>query len=374
MARPNINKRIEKALNTNSDLSDFVMNVLTPDYIQGSSIIDEDTFQFISDFMKGYDTESIRDSVKGITLKALNSMKFTGDADEDFNNFLEVLAKGIKNSNEVVEVIMDIHNCILLERNDLNDIEIVRNINLVLAVSAFDVFRVIPENTNQDLSTFDPIVNTDNKGELNMNTITGKTITFGNGHTAKTVVVNNNDNKALIPQVERIEAEIVSEAASTSTENNQQSDTNTSNNDDKLVNMAKIYLDEMKKYPNFEKHANCLSVNDVIDYVKTIEQDDATTETAFNYIQKVASVDNDKANALFVLFMYNVTNMVLEHAKKAGIINDDVNNTSKQDKSKEIEENTSKLSIRKIVGDDADEYVLSTVRDLYEAAGYEFYD
>ena len=299
MARPNINKRIAKALNDDSGMASFVMNVLTPDYIQGSNIIDEDTFQFVSDFMKGYDIGSIKDSVKGITLKAFNSMKITGNDDEDFNNFLEALAKTIKTSNEVMDVIMDIHNCVLLERSDLDDVEIVRNINLNLAISAFDGFRGVPES-NKDLSDIEPITNENKKGELKMTTVkTGKTITFGNGHTAKTVVTHNDEP-------EKVKAEIIGEAASESTDPNKTWDEDTRK-------MAETYLNEMRQYPQFKEYADSLTIDDVVEYQRVIK--DGNMNDIHDYIMKVCNSDPEKSNALFALFMGSFAIELLNRVK-----------------------------------------------------------
>ena len=135
MARMNVNKRIAKAMNTDSQLAHFVINVLNPDYIKDSKIIDETTFEYVVNFIHDYDATSITDIMKGNVLKVLSNMLFTGDDDDDFDNFLGLLAQAIDKSKDILEVVMDIHNCISLERDDLDEVELVRNINLYDTVS-----------------------------------------------------------------------------------------------------------------------------------------------------------------------------------------------------------------------------------------------
>ena len=306
--RMDVNKRIAKAMNTDAQLSHFVMSVLNPDFIQDSEIIDETTFEFVSNFIKDYDTTSVTDILKGIVLKTLSGMLFTEDVNNDFNNFLGLLAEAINKSKEVLETVMDIHNCIELERDDLNEVELIRNINLVLAMNAFNVFRnVNAEITSEAASTSTDNNATEKESELSaMNTVkNGRTITFGNGHTAHTVVA---DDK----KVERVEAEIVSSAASESTDENKVDDTD--------IKLAEAYLKEMSEYPQFEQYTKLLTSEDVVEYQKAIKN--GTMEGAFDYLQKVANKDNNKANALFVLFMGSIASEVMKRLKNANLIKD----------------------------------------------------
>ena len=306
--RMDVNKRIAKAMNTDAQLSHFVMSVLNPDFIQDSEIIDETTFEFVSNFIKDYDTTSVTDILKGIVLKTLSGMLFTEDDNNDFNNFLGLLAEAINKSKEVLETVMDIHNCIELERDDLDEVELIRNINLVLAMNAFNAFRnVNAEITSEAASTSTDNNVTEKESELSaMNTVkTGRTITFGNGHTAHTVVADNN-------KVERVEAEIVSSAASESTDENKV--------DDADIKLAEAYLREMSGYPQFEQYTKLLTSDDIIEYQKAIKN--GTMEGAFDYLQKVANKDNDKANALFVLFMGSIASEVMKRLKNANLIKD----------------------------------------------------
>ena len=326
--RPDINKRIAKSLNNNSQLSHFVMNVLNPDYIQNSDIIDETTFNYISEFIQGYDVSSIKDIVKGIVFKTLSSMVFTDNDDEDFNNFLAMIAKAVNKSQEVVEVVMDIHNCILLERSDLDDVEIIRNINLVLATNAFGGFRVVSEITSEAAST---TTNSNEKeSELNMNTVkTGRTITFGNGHTAKTVV-----NKP--EKVEKVQAEIVSGAASDSTDPDK-------NWDDETKRMAETYLNEMRQYPQFKEYADVLTIDDVVEYQRVIK--DGNMNDIHDYITKISNSDPEKSNALFALFMGTFAIELINRIKEPMKVNPKPQLEEGNDsKTKEVTENESKKS------------------------------
>lgn len=308
--RMDVNKRIAKAMNTDSQLSHFVINVLNPDFIRDSEIIDESTFEYVSNFIKEYDTTSVTDILKGIVLKTLSGMLFAEDDNENFNNFLGLLAEAINKSKEVLETVMDIHNCIELERDDLDEVELIRNINLVLSMNAFDAFRIVnAEITSEAASTStnndDNKVEPEKESELSaMKSVkTGRTITFGNGHTAHTVVADND-------KVEHVEAEIISKAASESTDKDKVS------NDD--IKLAEAYLKEMGSYPQFEQYTKLLTAEDIVSYQKAIQN--GTMEGAFDYIQKVADKDNNKATALFVLFMGNIASEVVKRLKTANLI------------------------------------------------------
>lgn len=309
--RMDVNKRIAKAMNTDSQLSHFVINVLNPDYIKDSKIIDETTFEYVVNFIQDYDATSITDILKGNVLKVLSNMLFTGNDDDDFDNFLGLLAQAIDKSKDILEVVMDIHNCISLERDDLDEVELVRNINLVLAMNAFDAFRnnndaeIVSEAASTSTNNDDNKVEPEKESELSaMKSVkTGRTITFGNGHTAHTVVADDN-NKA-----ERVEAEIVSKAASDSTDKDKASDD---------IKLAEAYLKEMSSYPQFEQYTKLLTAEDIVSYQKAIQN--GTMEGAFDYIKKVADKDNNKATALFVLFMGNIASEVVKRLKTANLI------------------------------------------------------
>ena len=313
MARMNVNKRIAKAMNTDSQLSHFVINVLNPDYIKDSKIIDETTFEYVVNFIHDYDATSITDIMKGNVLKVLSNMLFTGDDDDDFDNFLGLLAQAIDKSKDILEVVMDIHNCISLERDDLDEVELVRNINLVLAMNAFDAFRnindaeIVSEAASTSTDNNDNEVKPEKESELStMKSVkTGRTIIFGNGHTAHTVVADND-------KVEHVEAEIVSKAASESTDKDKATD------DD--IKLAEAYLKEMSGYPQFEQYTKLLTTEDVVSYQKAIQN--GTMEGAFDYIHKIADKNNNKATALFVLFMGNIASEVMNRLKSANLISD----------------------------------------------------